>query len=115
MLREEGGGGVEEGSRVVCVETNGVRCCAVRNVTTQNVALYVNIKQYAHSHRVSIGYKYVCVNFYTAFRFSLKLASIHRNKVTYFTNCKNVIPLNVGVLLLYFACSSEKLVLAFNT
>ena len=25
MLREEGGGGVEEGTRVVCVETSGVR------------------------------------------------------------------------------------------
>ena len=25
MLREEGGGGVEEGSRVICVNTNGVR------------------------------------------------------------------------------------------
>ena len=25
MLREEGGGGVEEGTRVTCVETNGVR------------------------------------------------------------------------------------------
>ena len=25
MLREEGGGGVEEGSRVTCVETSGVR------------------------------------------------------------------------------------------
>ena len=27
MLREEGGGGVEEGSRATCVETNGVRYC----------------------------------------------------------------------------------------
>ena len=26
MLREEGGGGVEEGSRVACVENNSVRC-----------------------------------------------------------------------------------------
>ena len=24
MLREEGGGGVQEGNRVTCVETNGV-------------------------------------------------------------------------------------------
>ena len=26
MLREEGSGGVEEGSRVTCVENNSVRC-----------------------------------------------------------------------------------------
>ena len=40
MLREEGGGGVEEESRAICVETSGVkykyiyiRCCTVCNVT----------------------------------------------------------------------------------
>ena len=42
MLREEGGGGVEEKSRAICVETSGVRGCTVHNVTAQNVTLYVN-------------------------------------------------------------------------
>ena len=36
MLKEEGGGGVEEGSRVTCVESNGVRywCYSIDGVCT---------------------------------------------------------------------------------
>ena len=57
MLREEGGGGVEEGSRAICVETSGVkykyiyiyiRCCTVCNVTAQNVTLGI-CKQTVHT------------------------------------------------------------------
>ena len=45
MLREEGGGSVEEGSRVICVETSGVRGHIVssRNGVYTNLQLLVPV------------------------------------------------------------------------